>query len=302
MPFTYTHAWPLAATRHDVFRALTDPAALVRWFAEGATVEPWVGGVYRFWGRHTPGTPPQDAARQTVTRLEPDVALGFAWPIEEVDTTVTIVIAPSEDGAGTTLTLTHAVSGELPMPRPRALIDDHWRLAMGNLSAWLAGGADIQLPDYFDQHPALRLEVAIEATPAATFEALIDPAQVNRWLDARDAVIEPHAGGRYELHWQYEIDGRDVTGGPTHILEFARDRLLMLDWPDWRGDASVPTQTLTFHLEPVGTGTAVTLVHAGFLRAADVSDYGPGWRMFLQKLKTEVEGHAATATLQPPAS
>ena len=149
MPFTHTHSWALAATPERVFRALTNAAELTQWFAEGATVEPRVGGVYRFWGRHTPGTPPEDAARQTVTRYEPDVALGFDWPLNEVDTQVTINLAPVEKG--TTLTVVHHMSGDLHLPRQRELIDEHWRMAMDNLSAHLAGGSGIVLPDYFDQ-------------------------------------------------------------------------------------------------------------------------------------------------------
>ena len=61
--FTYTHSWTLSVPPAVVFRALTLPAELTRWFAEHAQIEPRCGGVYRFWGRHTLGTPPHDEAR-----------------------------------------------------------------------------------------------------------------------------------------------------------------------------------------------------------------------------------------------
>ncbi len=152
MSFTHEHSWTFTAAPATVFRALTEPAELTKWFAEGAQVEPRVSGVYRFWGRHTLGTPPQDAARQTITRYEPDTALGFDWPINEVDTSVLMLLQPVPNG--TKLTLTHRVYGELRLPRQRELIDDYWRIAMGNLSSHLDGGSGVRLPDYFDADPA----------------------------------------------------------------------------------------------------------------------------------------------------
>lgn len=154
MSFSHTHSWTLAATPSDVFRALTDPAAMKEWVAQGAQIEPRVGGVYRFWGRHTLGTPPEDAARQTIARFEPDALLAFEWPINDVDTDVTMQLEPVPEG--TKLTLTHNVSADLNVPRQRELIDDHWRIAMGNLISHLKGGEGVTLPDYFDPHPERR--------------------------------------------------------------------------------------------------------------------------------------------------
>ncbi|MDB4914410.1 MAG: activator of hsp90 atpase 1 family protein [Gemmatimonadetes bacterium] len=151
MTLTFAHSWPLPATPERVFTALTNPADLMNWFAEGAMVEPKVGGVYRFWGRHTLFTPPEDAARQTISHYQPVTRLGFNWPLNEVDTNVILDLAPNE--AGTTLTLTHRVSGDLLVPRQKELIEDHWRLAIANLTAYLAGTPSFTLPDYFAQAP-----------------------------------------------------------------------------------------------------------------------------------------------------
>ena len=144
--FRYEHDWALASTPERVFRALTDPAELTRWFAEYAQIEPWAGGVYRFWGRNTIGTPPHDEARQTITAFESNRLLAFQWPLNGVDTDVTMALAPHE--SGTTLTLTHVVNGDLRLPRQRELIDGLWRLAMGNLALHLAGGSPT-MPHYF---------------------------------------------------------------------------------------------------------------------------------------------------------
>ena len=147
MSFRHTRVWTIKASPADVFRALMDPGELTQWFAEGAQVEPHVGGVYRFWGRHTVGTPPQDAARQVITRLKQDALLAFDWPINDVDTDVTVMLERAPEG--TTLSITHRISGDLALPRQKEQIDDHWRHAIGNLIAHVEGGV-VVMPDYFD--------------------------------------------------------------------------------------------------------------------------------------------------------
>jgi uncharacterized protein YndB with AHSA1/START domain len=285
MSFIHTHAWTIKAPPERVFQALTDPADLKRWFAEDVQVEPRENGVFRFWGRHTLGTPAQDAARQTVARFDPPAALAFRWPLFEVDTDVTIALAPHEKG--TTLSLTHEVSGDLPHPRQRELIDDHWRFAMGNLMAHLKGKPPT-LPDYFATKPEVRITMDIDAPPSTVFRALMEPERVKKWLWSKEPVIEPQVNGRYDLGWSYEVEGKSVHGGPTRILALEQDRKLVLDWPDYRGDPNVPDQTITFLLEPRGSeGTTLTFVHAGFTRTTDISDYPFGWDGFLAGLKKE---------------
>jgi hypothetical protein len=68
--------------------------------------------------------------------------------------------------------------------------------------------------------------------------------------------------------------------------------------PAIRGNASPgspysdPTRIdieIAWLLEDAGAGTKVTLVHSGFSRTADQSDYPFGWRGFLESLKNVVE-------------
>lgn len=69
--FTHEFSWPLAAKPQRVFTALTDANELRRWFCEHAEIELRAGGAFRFWGKHTYGTPTRDAATQRILRLEP---------------------------------------------------------------------------------------------------------------------------------------------------------------------------------------------------------------------------------------
>jgi uncharacterized protein YndB with AHSA1/START domain len=203
---------------------------------------------------------------------------------------VTLRLAPrAQNGSPVTgLTVRHVVTGTLPGPRAPELLDDLWKLAMGNLAAHLAGGDGILRPDFADPRPEIRLSILIDAPPAAVWRALIEPELMNRWI-ASAAEVDPRVGGRYGFGWSYEIGGRSVSGGPTTILDLVPNETLVLDWPDWRGDDSVPKQSVAWHLTPEGIGTRVTVVHAGFTRAADISDYPFGWGSFMSQLKAAVE-------------
>jgi len=286
MSWTHEHSWKLASSRAQVFAALTEPAQLTKWFAEHAETEPAAGGQYRFWGKHTLETPSRESATGRLVQYAPVDGMSYAWTIGNVPTEVALSL--SDDGDGTTLVVAHRVDGELPWPRQRELIDDYWRLAVGNLSAHLGGGDGIVLPDFASDTPEIRQVMIIDAPPSVVFRTLVEPSLVNQWFGSTSATIDPVQNGRYTLGWEYKINGRDVAGGPTHIIEIESNRRLVLDWPDWRGDQSVTGQTISFELEPHGEGTRLTFVHAGFTRTADMGDYPFGWTWFLGELQKTV--------------
>ncbi len=297
MALTHEHSCTLPASSDVVFAALTEPAQLTRWFAESVDVGDGAGAPFRFWGRHSLDTPSAEMATQRITRWEPGHALGFSWTIGDVETGVSIAL--EAEGEGCKVRLRHEVPNALPHRRERELIDDHWRLAFGNLAAHLAGGDGIALPDYSDPMPTVHHDLHIDAPVEVVFRALTTPSAVNEWLGAKHTVIEPRVGGRYSVGWQYTIDGRDVTGGPTRILEYTANERLVLDWPDWRGDETVTGQTICFTLEPADRQTRLMFVHAGFGRAADISDYPFGWAWFLGQLRDVATRLAATERSAP---
>jgi uncharacterized protein YndB with AHSA1/START domain len=274
-------SWPLPASPRALFGAFTDVGSLRRWFAEHAQVGDAVDGHFRFWGRHTLGAPAAEEATQRITAFVPGERLGFTWRVMGVDSTVDLAFAA--EGEGAKITATHTFTSDLGVPRQRELVDDFWRLCFGNLSVYVANGAGILRPDFTDPRPEIKMSIVIEAPPAKVFRALMDPALVNEWTGSTKAAIDVDAG-TYSFGWEYDHDGKKVVGGPTRIIEIVPDRKLVLDWPDWRGDASVTGQTISFTLTPEGRGTRVDFVHAGFTRAADISDYPFGWGHFLSEL------------------
>lgn len=282
--WTHDFSFPIPAPAARIFAALTTESELEQWFAEHVRVDPKPGGAFRFWGRHTVGTPEESDATGTIADIVPDARLAFAWPLFGVSTRVTITLASETgaDGPKTTVAVQHVLAAGIDQPRPKELVDDWWRFVLGNLTVHVTGSGEVLRPDFADPRPEIRLSITIDAPRERVFRALIEPEALNRWL-AKSATVEPRVGGRFDLGWKE--DAGVGHGGPAmEIREFVPNERLAIAWPDWRGDASVPVQTVTWLLEPDGERTKVTLVHAGFIRTVDLSDYPFGWGCFLVEM------------------
>lgn len=293
-PNVWVHTFTVAVTGdpEQVFAALATPEALTRWFADHVQIDPQAGGAFRFWGRHAYGTQTATDATQRISHFAPPHALGFTWPFEGQLSEVRLTLTPAESGdagARTTVAVSHAFPARLSVAWGDELVDDLWRLTLGNLDAYLRGGDGVVLPDYTDPDPEIRLSTVMHAPRERVFHALIDPEQMNAWVAAA-AEVEPHVGGRYRYGWTYTIGDRDVVGGPTTLLDLVPSERLVTDWLDWRGDPTRPPTRLAWILEDVPEGTRVTLIHGGFSRVVDHSDYPFGWAHFMGKLKSTVEG------------
>ena len=289
--WTHRHSCTLPASPSRVFAALTNVEELRRWFAQEVAIDLRDGGAFAFWGRHTYGAPIAADPRQRITRVERDRSLAFRWPVEGVDSEVLVTLEGGEGDrvdAETRLTLEHRFDEKPRAVRVEELVDDLWRLTIGNLDAHLRGGEGIVLPDYLDPSPEIRLSIVIDAPPERVFKALLDPVALNEWV-AKAAVVEPHIGGRYSYGWNYQHGGRDVQGGPTRILDLVPNERLVTDWPDWRGDPARPPTRVAWLLEPMGGKTRVTVVHGEFPRTVDISDYPFGWPLYLNRLKDIVD-------------
>jgi uncharacterized protein YndB with AHSA1/START domain len=101
--------------------------------------------------------------------------------------------------------------------------------------------------DEFLPHPAARV-----------WRALTDPELIAKWLMQND--FKPVVGHRFSFTTdpvpQTEFDG--VVH--CEVLEIEPERLLRISW---RGGPTLST-TVTWTLEPEGTGTRLFLAHEGF--------------------------------------
>ncbi|MEJ2204396.1 MAG: SRPBCC family protein [Gemmatimonadota bacterium] len=283
----YEHSFPIAAGVDALFAALTQEEELEQWFAEHASVDARKGGRMEFWGRHTVGTPKEGDAGGLITDFEAGERLAFEWKLFGVPSTVRFTLFPEEadGGPSTRVTVGHDFEGLPDVPRPKELVDDWWRLCLGNLTAYTTPQGEVMRVDFADAGPEIRLSLHVEAPPDKVFRALTEPGCLNQWM-AKDAEVDLRVGGSWDLGW----DPPEGHAGPgMKILELVANEKLTVSWPDWRGDASVPPQSVTWLLEPSDGGTRVTLIHAGFVRAADLSDYPFGWDHFMDQMKGVAE-------------
>ena len=286
--WTHEYAFPIPGSPERLFAALTTKEQLEGWFAEHVRIDSREGGDFRFWGRHTLGTPSEGEAGGTITRFEADRAFGFEWELFGAPSTVLLELTPetTDHGPATRVAVRHSFETMFEGPRNEEMVDDWWRFNLGNLMAFTTDHGDVLRVDFGDPSPEIRIVTHIDAPPGRVFRALTEPAALNQWM-AKDATVELREGGVWDLGWPAP---EGYTGPNMRILELIPDRKLTVLWPDWRGDNSVPHQTVTWELEPTEDGTRVTLIHAGFVRAVDVSDFPFGWGYFLSQLKPVAEG------------
>ncbi len=285
-PYVYEYAVPITfpASQAEAFRALTNEDALKAWFSEHAEIDAKEGGSYSFWGKYTLGSATRADATQKITEYSPVSTLSFTWRLMGRDSVVTWTLAPDGD-RGSKVTIRHEFTSLPDGVRVKEMIDDLWRLHSGSLCFYLKGEREIYRPDFDDPNPEVMQTIIINASPEKVFAALVTPDQIKQWFPAPAPIVEPKVGGKYGFGFSYEVDGKKVEPPPMTILAYEEGRKLAITWPDWRGDKSVPDQTVTWTLEPVGQGkTRLTLVHSGFVRAVDVSDYPFGWVEFMEKI------------------
>lgn len=125
----------------------------------------------------------------------------------------------------------------------------------------------------------------LTAPPDTVFRALTDPGLFGRWMGPHGSTVtvtemELAIGGRLAFDIQLP------DNGPSFSLygyyeEIDPGRRLVHSWA-MRGEDVV--STVVFDLEPVGTGTRITVTHHGLTSPEDVAQNDGGWRHQLQRL------------------
>ena len=274
----------LAVGADEAFTLVSDAASLSKWFAEDVSIDPQVGGAFVFAGNGA-----YEPTSTTLTRYEPGRLLAWDWPLHGVVGQVTLEVSSKGDDAAKARVGVTSSFPELPdMPRARELVDDLWRFHLGNLKALTEGGERVLLPDFGDPTLEVRQSIHIAAPRAAVFQALVDPAMLKEWTMFGKPDVDLQVGGKYSYGWVYEAGDKTIYGGPTRILDLKQDVRLVTDWLDWRGDDTNDVQKITWLLEDEDGGTRLTLVHDGFARSSDISDFPFGWVGFLAGIKRAV--------------
>jgi uncharacterized protein YndB with AHSA1/START domain len=263
----------LSAPVADVFRALSDDAALTTWFAEHASVS-LADKRYDFWGRYTPETPTEADGHREIQLVEPNRRLRYTWPLRGADTTVEFRLA--ERSGKTVLGLWHYDVPGVPFGQPECYaLDDVWYLWLENLRRYVDGRPVTRCDFSADKTGDLALSVEIDGSKSAVWDALTKPEQLNRYFTA-DAKAEPTVGGVW-VDWGGEH-------GALRVLEMVPQQKFALEW-EIEGAPTVVTWTL----EDAGRKTRLTLAHSGFAEGRRSDAEWGGWSNYLGLIQSLVE-------------
>jgi uncharacterized protein YndB with AHSA1/START domain len=150
------------------------------------------------------------------------------------------------------------------------------------------------------EHPTVRLERIVPASPARVYRAWLEPELIRLWLapsglEVTRVEVDERVGGHYRI-WQQGVGG-NAGGFECELLELVPDQRIVFRWgfvgPE-RSAGPVYDSLLTLTLEDVpGGATKLTLVHERLeaLRSAmpDVAEnVEVGWKMALGNLATSI--------------
>ncbi|WP_417317065.1 SRPBCC family protein [Emcibacter sp.] len=128
---------PIMADPATVWACLTENKHLTKWWDDGVSLEPRVGGAFEERWFDRKGN--EKITRGTVKALEKDSKLHLTWTDEdwEVDTEVVVTLTPAE--TGTELTLSHTgwegFMGDL-MDTLRETHEAGWQSHLHNLKSY----------------------------------------------------------------------------------------------------------------------------------------------------------------------
>jgi uncharacterized protein YndB with AHSA1/START domain len=139
-----------------------------------------------------------------------------------------------------------------------------------------------------DELTAIRVDEFLPYPPARVWRALTDPERLARWLMPND--FQPSVGHRFTFRTDPAPPDFD---GVVHcqVLAIEPERLLRISWAGGGNDLRT---TVTWRLEPEGTGTRLLLDHEGFdpdhpSQQLARRAMGGGWRSHLwRRLETEL--------------
>ena len=130
-------------------------------------------------------------------------------------------------------------------------------------------------------------ELAIDASPDAVWQFLVDPDKATRWM-GQNATFEPRPGGLYRV---------EVLPGNTAVGEFVEldpPRRLVFTWGWEPGghDTKVPVGSSTIEIElvPNGAGTSLRFRHHGLPDADAAQSHAHGWDHYLERLAAAAGG------------
>jgi uncharacterized protein YndB with AHSA1/START domain len=133
---------------------------------------------------------------------------------------------------------------------------------------------------------AVARELAIDASPEAVWEFLVDPEKATRWMGL-SALVDARPGGEYRV----EVCPGETAGG--EFVEVDPPHRLVWTWGwDERSTSGVPIGSTTIEVELVaeGDGTLLRFTHSGLQSADAAKSHTHGWEHYLERLIVAARG------------
>jgi uncharacterized protein YndB with AHSA1/START domain len=141
----------------------------------------------------------------------------------------------------------------------------------------------------------------IDASRAAVYRALLDPAAIAAWrvpdgMTSHVHELDPRVGGSFRISLTYEDatrSGKTESHTDTYYGHFAdlveNEQVVEVMEFETTDPDLIGEMTITTTLTDAGDGTDVTMTHVGLPRGVSVADNEAGTRMALANLARLVE-------------
>jgi len=274
----------IKADQAKVWKALTTPEALAKWFEVFDFDRLEVGQKIHFsWE-------PNDAVDFSETSgeiamVEPISRFGYRWRIAPPEPAMTLVIFDLETvPEGTRVTVTETGFEAISDAQREKRFNDNmggWQGVMGQLAAYLQG-----------QAISIERSIWIKASRQRVWEAITDPAQIGAWFSPG-------------THWRgtgLEVGGRISVYDPETDTDLFTQVITLVDAPNQLVTCQVPnsadeaSHTTTWTLKEDGSGTLLTLTYSGYemdtedARQHNMDENAVGFGLMLENVKAHVEG------------
>ena len=261
------HSVGIHASPAEVYRALTDPGELSRWFVSEASVDLRPGGSYRWVFGEGTGRAGSDAlvASGEFVTLVPQEHLLLSTKVEETETTLEFRLESWRDG--TILTVSHAgFPGEETWDDAFRTVDQGWQSEVQVLKLYLESARGMVNRSRFH-------EAHLPGSAEANFDRFTTSNGLSSWIADR-AVADATLGGELRL----EREGRPSVRG--RFVVWDPDRFLVLTWLEER------PSVVRLWLEETADGSSTDLSLEHRLFAPDPKDIVPfDWDAALERLK-----------------
>lgn len=252
----------IAAPRHEVYRALLDPAALSRWMYATVQWKPKKGEGYRIDWQDT--TLPAHAQGE-ILEIQEDRRVVLSWFMERDGCETTASFDLEEDGQdGTILMFRHAGFPGGPDWQTRFdMVSLEWDKVLENLRFLVEEGGAEKHPFY------LREQIDLPASRERVYAHWVGQSALTRWL-ASKAYIDPNQGGEIDL---VLMGGRRARGTIRLLVPGRHIRLVLeeegarslIGVSFWQGTEG-STMTVTQRSYTIGEGQRAA-VRSGWLDA-----------------------------------